>query len=159
MKKETLEKMATIAVMILVIEWIAIIVGTSWKLEASVMQKSKPHTTNTRWSEKTMKYKIEKTDGTPVDPEAIYFVLRLDKPDGAGDCARQAVHIFSREVLYHDQDYAIAANNTLKYAVGMLEARGAVKAIQAKIKDKEGAGEALQPAEPIGVTKHPNKEE
>lgn len=24
------------------------------------------------------KYKIEKTDGTPVDPEAQYFVLRLD---------------------------------------------------------------------------------
>jgi hypothetical protein len=24
------------------------------------------------------KYKIEKTDGTPVDPDALYFVLRYD---------------------------------------------------------------------------------
>lgn len=24
------------------------------------------------------KYKIEKTDGSPVDPKAIYFTLRLD---------------------------------------------------------------------------------
>ena len=24
------------------------------------------------------KYEIKKTDGTPVDPEAVYFTLRLD---------------------------------------------------------------------------------
>ena len=33
------------------------------------------------------KYKIEKVDGTPIDPEADYFVLRLDKDPHARTAA------------------------------------------------------------------------
>ena len=34
------------------------------------------------------KYHIEKTDGAPVDPEAVYFVLRLDTDREARDAAK-----------------------------------------------------------------------
>jgi len=34
------------------------------------------------------KYKIEKADGTPTDPQADYFVLRLDKDPTAREAAR-----------------------------------------------------------------------
>jgi len=35
------------------------------------------------------KYKIEKTDGSPVDPDAVYFVLRLDTDECARIAARK----------------------------------------------------------------------
>jgi len=36
------------------------------------------------------KYRVEKTDGTPIDPNAVYFVLRLDT-----DChARRAINAY-----------------------------------------------------------------
>jgi len=35
------------------------------------------------------KYKIEKNDGTPVDSEACYFVLRLDTDSAARDAMRR----------------------------------------------------------------------
>ena len=37
------------------------------------------------------KYKVEKADGTPVDPEAVYFVLRVDT-DGE---ARRALRVYA----------------------------------------------------------------
>lgn len=40
------------------------------------------------------KYRIEKTDGTPLDPKASYFVLRLDT-DGA---AREAMRTYAQEI-------------------------------------------------------------
>jgi len=33
------------------------------------------------------KYKIEKADGSPVDPDAVYFVLRLDTDAAAREAA------------------------------------------------------------------------
>jgi hypothetical protein len=38
------------------------------------------------------KYRIEKTDGTPVDPNAQYFVLRPDKDP----LARKAIRTYAR---------------------------------------------------------------
>lgn len=35
-----------------------------------------------------MKYKVQKADDTPVDPEACYFVLRLDKDPAARSAMR-----------------------------------------------------------------------
>lgn len=40
------------------------------------------------------KYKIEKADGTPVDPKAKYFVLRVDKDPHA----RAAMRAYSLSV-------------------------------------------------------------
>jgi hypothetical protein len=40
------------------------------------------------------KYKIEKADGSPVDPEAVYFVLRVDT-DAA---ARTALRAYCRAI-------------------------------------------------------------
>lgn len=37
------------------------------------------------------KYKITKADGSPVDPEATYFVLRLDTDPAARAAARRYV--------------------------------------------------------------------
>ena len=42
----------------------------------------------------TRKYRIEKMDGTPVDPKAIYFVLRVDEDP----CAREALSVYSYAV-------------------------------------------------------------
>lgn len=48
-----------------------------------------------------MKYKITKTDGTPVNPSARYFVLRLDDPTRPDNqAARAALAIYAREA--HD---------------------------------------------------------
>ena len=45
------------------------------------------------------KYKIEKTDGTPVDPDAKYMVLRYDKPDNIYHAAvRKALQTFAKEI-------------------------------------------------------------
>jgi len=40
------------------------------------------------------KYRIEKADGSPVDPKAIYFVLRLDEDP----CARAAIRTYAESV-------------------------------------------------------------
>lgn len=43
------------------------------------------------------KYIIGKTDGTPVDPEAVYFVLRLDKDEHARKAALAYMDSVSEE--------------------------------------------------------------
>jgi hypothetical protein len=48
------------------------------------------------------KYRIEKTDGTPVDPEAMYFVLRLDT-DAA---ARSAAWTYVERIEKSDPQFA-----------------------------------------------------
>lgn len=48
------------------------------------------------------KYIVTKADGTPVDPKAIYFVMRLD----TDPAAREAVEIYTRWV----DDYQLAAD-------------------------------------------------
>lgn len=56
------------------------------------------------------KYLITKTDGTPVDPNARYFVLRLDdptKPDNKA--ARKALVTYVREAAVADPAAAMAA--------------------------------------------------
>ena len=61
-----------------------------------------------------MKYIIEKTNGEPVDPEAVYFVLRLDKktrPDNRA--CRAALLTYIREVWDIDQGAAQAASDLL----------------------------------------------
>ena len=44
------------------------------------------------------KYKIEKADGSPVDPNAIYFVLRLDT-----DVAAREAAIFYATLIQNEQ--------------------------------------------------------
>lgn len=43
-----------------------------------------------------MKYKIEKLDGSSVDPDAYYLVLRLDKPENWRE--RDAARLFYRAI-------------------------------------------------------------
>lgn len=63
-----------------------------------------------------MKYHIQKADGSPVDPEAIYFVLRLDKPERPDHRAcRAALYTYAREVRHIDAgawDAAMRVLNT-----------------------------------------------
>ena len=42
------------------------------------------------------KYKIEKTDGTPIDPEAQYFVLRIDTDVHARTALRAYAHSLAK---------------------------------------------------------------
>ena len=49
-----------------------------------------------------LKYKIEKQDGTPVDPAAQYFVLRIDKDPHA----RRALEAYAGSVRTENQAFA-----------------------------------------------------
>lgn len=51
------------------------------------------------------KYRIEKTDGTPVDPRAEYFVLRID----TDIAARQALLAYAAAVRHQPGCEAFAA--------------------------------------------------
>lgn len=60
------------------------------------------------------KYIIQKTDGTPIDPEAVYFVLRIDKSGRADNRAsRAALTIYIRESIQDDHVSAMIAHNLL----------------------------------------------
>jgi len=48
------------------------------------------------------KYKIEKTDGSPVDPKAEYFVLRID----TDPAARKALAAYALEVSKDNPEFA-----------------------------------------------------
>ena len=48
------------------------------------------------------KYKIEKADGSPVDPDAMYFVLRIDTDPHA--CV--ALRAYARSIRASDPDFA-----------------------------------------------------
>jgi hypothetical protein len=49
-----------------------------------------------------MKYVISKADGSPVDPDACYFVLRLDKDPAARKAARVYAHNCGNAALEQD---------------------------------------------------------
>ena len=44
------------------------------------------------------KYHITKRDGTPMDPNAKYFVLRFDKDDVHGEASREALKAYAKKV-------------------------------------------------------------
>lgn len=48
------------------------------------------------------KYEIRKTDGTPVDPSAQYFVLRIDTDKHA----RRALLAYAKSVEAEDPEFA-----------------------------------------------------
>ena len=48
------------------------------------------------------KYKIEKTDGSQVDPNAMYFVLRIDTDPHA----RVALRAYARSIRASDPEFA-----------------------------------------------------
>ena len=61
-----------------------------------------------------MKYHITKADGSPVDPDAVYFVLRLDnhsRPDHLA--CRSALQTYAREVRTVDPGAHQAAQEIL----------------------------------------------
>lgn len=55
------------------------------------------------------KYTITKNDGTPVDPKARYFVLRVDKPTPECRAAIDALIHFANLVAPHNKKQAEAA--------------------------------------------------
>lgn len=42
------------------------------------------------------KYTVQKSDGTPIDPNAKYFILRYDKNDDFGKYSRRAIFEFAK---------------------------------------------------------------
>jgi hypothetical protein len=42
------------------------------------------------------KYVVTKADGLPVDPNAVYFVLRLDTKDFYGYASRNAIRLYAK---------------------------------------------------------------
>ncbi len=62
-----------------------------------------------------MKYIIQKTDGTPVDPNAVYWVLRIDNHRRADYIAsREALKAYIRESWESDNAAAMAASDLLR---------------------------------------------
>jgi hypothetical protein len=64
-----------------------------------------------------MKYHITKTDGTPINPNARYFVLRLDGEGEEADAARGAVAQYAVTVRRANPEAADAASAALSYAL------------------------------------------
>lgn len=56
-----------------------------------------------------MKYIISKTDGSQVDADAVYFVLRLDKPDVQGTICRALVAQYAERMHGRDKEASRAA--------------------------------------------------
>ena len=49
-----------------------------------------------------MKYRLEKADGRPVDPQGVYFVLKLNSDDLAhGRACRLAARCYAHEIHDH----------------------------------------------------------
>lgn len=61
-----------------------------------------------------MKYLIQKTDGSKVDPNATYFVLRLDKPDRHGQICRRLATMYAEMMMTIDPDASRAALNAVR---------------------------------------------
>lgn len=59
------------------------------------------------------KFIIQHSDGSPVDPEARYFVLRVDGDGPKREAARAAVHEYAKCVQPHDAAAAKAARHLL----------------------------------------------
>lgn len=79
-----------------------------------------------------MKYIISKTDGTPVDSEAVYFVLRVDKPDMQGLICRTLVAQYAEQMKRYDPEAAKAAANTHREGTMMAIERTVREAIKPK---------------------------
>ena len=60
------------------------------------------------------KYQIEKTDGSPVDPEAQYFVLRVD----TDPAARYAVLQYASYIGASDPEFADELRRWVMYQKG-----------------------------------------
>jgi hypothetical protein len=56
------------------------------------------------------KYKIEKADGSPVDPNAMYFVLRIDTDVHA----RIALRAYARSIRANDPEFANELDNWIE---------------------------------------------
>ena len=56
------------------------------------------------------KYLIMKADGEPVDPEGVFFVLRLD----TDPAAREAALVYAAAVISSDPELAAALRATVK---------------------------------------------
>jgi hypothetical protein len=48
------------------------------------------------------KYIIRKADGTPIDDNAKYFVLRYDSDAEHGDVNRNALRHWTRNIVHHN---------------------------------------------------------
>ena len=70
------------------------------------------------------KYKIEKTDGTPVDPEAFYFVLRFD----TDAFARAAGWFYAQSIRKSDPQFANKLLDYISAAIQQAE-RGEMSAV------------------------------
>jgi len=49
------------------------------------------------------KFFIEHADGTPIPPEAKYYVLRYDENSKTGEAARKALKVFAESIDKNDR--------------------------------------------------------
>lgn len=86
-----------------------------------------------------MKYVVTKSDGTPVDPSAVYFVLRLDRADEEAVLNRHLITAWAERRMGYNPEGAKAAFDAVHKASGLATARAilAVAANMGKASAKE----------------------
>lgn len=102
------------------------------------------------------KYTIGKTDGTPVDPDAVYFVLRLDELDPYGEASKKAALAYANEIATRNPELAAdllarvlgltGQENValIVQAIGRIagcEARRRMRGVQRMVKELSGDGD------------------
>lgn len=60
------------------------------------------------------KYRIAKADGSPIDPDAQYFVLRID----TDQAAREALKTYAEYIEYDEPDFAAELHRWLTATAG-----------------------------------------
>ena len=65
------------------------------------------------------KYQITKSDGTPTDPSAVYFVLRLDTDKHA----RIALRSYARSIRAEDPDFETDLDRLVESSLPGMDAR------------------------------------
>lgn len=104
---------------------------------------------NRGWYEK---YIITKANGNPVDPDAVYFVLRIDKDPAARAALRKYAEKTANEALAKDC-IVMVENNETPEETRIAEIEGNQKAIQNTIKKKLDTLESILEAKKGKSTK------
>jgi nitrogen fixation protein FixH len=71
-----------------------------------------------------IRYHITKANGDPVDDNALYFVLRLDKRDPHGDAARKAFITYAEEIDHYNPNLAADIRREHAWLVELNQRKG-----------------------------------
>lgn len=95
------------------------------------------------------RYRVQKGDGSPLDPEAKVFVLRYDKNDTWGRCCRLALYKLADELMFEYPKLAVDLRRELAGAMA--------EDIAAHLEHGRGTAEDGPDDPACGCTGHPQQ--